>query len=322
MAAGFSAVPGWGPCPFSSAGYSLGTLVTSIPPTPVRKATLRCKPPFRLDYTVMALRRLPQNRVDVLDGERYLRAFDSEEGPVVWSIRQEGEELHLHLHGAVRDAHPYRALVERMLGVGVDLHPFYHAAQGLPALSPLVRRMQGLKPPRFSSLWETILNGIPFQQLSLASAMAVVGRLVEATSRPVEFEGRMLYPLPSPAALLRLGEGGIASFGFSRAKARALYEAAGAISSGGLREEELEPLQTEALSTRLQALRGVGPWTAALMLLRGFRRLEVFPAGDAGARRGLQMVLPSSDPEELLRNLGSSRGMLYYHLLLAKGQVP
>src|SRR5690606_28992944 len=98
-----------------------------------------------------------------------------------------------------------------------------------------------------------------------------------------------------------------------------LRRATEAIASGSLDETRLEALPTDRLREELLALRGVGPWTADLMLLRGFRRLEVFPSGDAGAARTLREVLPEADAEELLRGLGPYRGMLYFHLLLARG---
>jgi DNA-3-methyladenine glycosylase II len=66
----------------------------------------------------------------------------------------------------------------------------------------------------------------------------------------------------------------------------------------------------------------VGPWTAAVILLRGFGRLDVFPAGDSGARRGMRGLLAleeadiARDGASVLDALGPWRGMLYYHLLL------
>lgn len=291
----------------------------SIASTPTLRTSLRITPPFRLDFTVMALRRLPQNRVEILDGARYLRAFDTPRGNVVWEITQTGDRLEMALHGPVDDAAPYRDLAARMLGTEVDLASFYSRARRIRGLSPLARRFSGLKPPRFSSLWETILNAIPFQQLSLVSALASLGRLIEGTSQPVDFEGQRLYPLPRPERLAGMSEAELKGFGFSGAKARALRDAAIGIASGSITEEDLEPLSTEALAERLTELRGIGPWTASLMMLRGFRRLDVFPAGDAGAARGLRETFPDADPEELLHALGPYRGMLYYHLLLARG---
>jgi DNA-3-methyladenine glycosylase II len=74
--------------------------------------------------------------------------------------------------------------------------------------------------------------------------------------------------------------------------------------------------------TRRSALRGIGPWTAAVVMLRGFGRLDVFLAGDSGAQRNMRGLLgtevtgPDSEGTTILEVLGPWRGMLYYHLLL------
>lgn len=261
------------------------------------------------------------NRIDHLDGDRYLRAFATPRGPVLWEITQRGERLEIVLHGEVEETAPYRELARRMLGTDVDLDGFYARARRIRGMSGLARRFMGLKPPRFSSLWESILNAVPFQQFSLVSAMASLGRLIEGLSEPVEVDGHQLFPLPLPEKLAEVDEAGLMRFGFSRAKARALRESAIGIVSGRLREEELSPLETEALAAKLIELRGIGPWTAALLMLRGFRHLDVFPAGDSGAMRGLSESFPDENPEDLLAALGPYRGMLYYHLLLARSGV-
>lgn len=98
-------------------------MALAIPLEPAFRGHLRVRPPFRLDLTVAALRRLPTNRVDLFDGERYLRAFSTPSGPVVWEVREEGRGLFVALYGAVEDAAPHLRRVERMLGTDVDLDP-------------------------------------------------------------------------------------------------------------------------------------------------------------------------------------------------------
>lgn len=289
-----------------------------MPSRPSHRLTLPVTSPFRLDLTVRALHRLPQNRVDVLEGPRYLRAFETPRGPLVWEITQAGEALELALYGKLDEPAPYAELARTMLGTELDLAPFHARARRIRGFSGLARRFRGLMPPRFSCLWETLLNAIPFQQLSLVSAFATLGRIIEATSEPVVVGERLLYPLPTAERLAGMSERELARRGLSGTKASALRRASLAIASGSIDETELEALPTELLRERLLALHGVGPWTASLMLLRGYRRLEIFPSGDAGATRTLREVLPDADAEELLRELGPYRGMLYFHLLLAR----
>jgi DNA-3-methyladenine glycosylase II len=276
--------------------------------------------PFRLDYTVAALQRVATNPVEVwTEDGHYLRAFSTPKGPVVWEVYGgEGDpSLRLRLHGPSGGAGPWKTLLRRILGTDVDLRPFYAVAAGIPVLAGLAERFRGLKPPRFATLWESLVNTIAFQQLSLASGMAAVGRLTRRCVRPTVFRGVSLYPFPGPEALMSLSDGDLRACGFSAAKARTLRAAATWILDGTLREDELERLTDEEVVARLTVLPGVGPWTSSLVLLRGLRRLGSFPMGDSGADRRLRALFGAVDPARLLARLGCWRGMLYFHLLLS-----
>jgi DNA-3-methyladenine glycosylase II len=79
-------------------------------------------------------------------------------------------------------------------------------------------------------------------------------------------------------------------------------------------------LPTAELMASLATHRGIGPWTAAVIALRGFGRLDLFPMNDSGVARSVKDLSGSThvDVEALLRRLGQQRGMLYYHLLLGR----
>jgi DNA-3-methyladenine glycosylase II len=275
------------------------------------RLTLSVAPPFRLDRTVAVLQRLPGNPVDLWTGDAYVRAFATPAGPVVWRVSDAGAgRLSLALDGPAGGPGPWRATLGRMLGLDVDLAPFLALARSLPALAPLVPLLRGVRPPRLASLHEAFAAVVLFQQVSLASAVAMLRRLVEALSPPLDGDGLTLRPFPSAAAIADAPDALLRAAGLSAAKARALREAAAAIASGELREGELERLASASLVERLRALRGVGPWTAGLIALRYFGRLDVFPPGDVAALKALGEV----GAEALVERLGPWRGMLYYLL--------
>jgi DNA-3-methyladenine glycosylase II len=238
---------------------------------------------------------------------------------VVWDVAQDEYRpaLLLRLHGPAGAIGPWSSLLRRMLGLDVELGPFYAAAARVPVLAELAERFRGLKPPRFATLWESLVNTIAFQQLSLASGMAAVGRLVRRCASPVAFDGAALSPFPAPEAVSGLTDAELRACGFSRAKARSLRAAAGAVLNGALREDELERLPDAAVVERLRQVPGVGPWTSSLVLLRGMGRLTSFPMGDSGVNRRLRAVFGATDAAPLLATLGDFRGMLYFNLLLS-----
>jgi 3-methyladenine DNA glycosylase/8-oxoguanine DNA glycosylase len=109
--------------------------------------------------------------------------------------------------------------------------------------------------------------------------------------------------------------------GLSSSKARALREAAEAIASGAITSNEIDALSTPLAIDRLMQLRGVGPWSAALILLRGFGRLDVFPPNDSGAEGTLLALLGLRSKPSLRRYIdryGDTRGYLYFCALASR----
>ncbi len=278
--------------------------------------------PYRLDLTVAVLRRLSTNAVDVWDGRSYLRAID---GNSIVEVHEEADALVARVYGA-----PVPGLVariERTLGTRADIEPFVAAAAQVDWLRALAQRMRGVRPPRYATLWEAIVNAIVFQQVSIHAASAILRRTIEGLEAPVRLGERVLYPFPSPQRFLDADPEALRSFGASVNKVVALRGLARAIVDGALREDDLEPLTTAAAIERLVTYRGIGPWTAAVIALRGLGRLDVFPMRDSGVARSLRELAgdPEVDAERILAVLGPQRGMLYYHLLLgrlaARGEI-
>jgi len=262
------------------------------------------------------LQRLPSNPVDVWRDGAYLRAFDDPLGPVVCRVRQDASRplLHVELRGAQGPLAPLRGRLRRMLGLDVDLSPFLAAAARLPALAPLLPLAAGVRPPRFAALHEAFAAVILFQQVSLASAISVLRRLVIALSPEVDAGGVAVRPFPSAAALAGAPDAVLRAAGASAAKARALRGAAALLASGALEEGVLARLPSPALIERLREVPGVGPWTANLLALRYFGRLDVFPPGDVAAAKALGEL----DAARLVERLGPWRGMLYYLLFVRR----
>ncbi len=282
------------------------------------RSWLAVVPPFRLDVTVGVLQRLPSHPVEVYRDGRYLRAFETERGPVAWIVTHPAgaARLRVELWGDAGEPGPWRRRIARALGTQVDLAPFYARARRFPRLAAMALGVRGVKPPRFQSLHESFASVLLFQQVSLASAIATLRRLVVALTEPVEVAGVSLHPFPGAAAIASCSEAELRRAGMSAAKARALRALAGAVASGALVEEDLERLPSAVLLERLRELPGVGPWSAALLLLRGLGRLDQFPPGDAAADKLLRALGSAASGSALLEALGEYRGMLYYHLFL------
>jgi DNA-3-methyladenine glycosylase II len=307
----------------SSAGYDDGTLSTGAPDGQADNSySIRVLAPYRLDLTVNVLRRLSSNRVDVLTPKgEYLRVLGNVAEPLIVHVRQANpESLSILLEGDRREHPRLLALVQRMLGLEVDLTRFYHAASGIPWLHPLVLRMRGVRPPRYPTLWEACVNAIVFQQVSLVAASTIMGRFTLELGEPVEHAGVRLYRFPGIEQVQRAPDRLLRGAGLSAAKLATLRRVADALEEGALDEARMEESSSPEAATLLRGIKGIGPWTAAVILLRGLGRLDVFPTNDTSVVRNLALVggAAPQDVAAVLEALGPERGMLYYHLLLAR----
>ncbi len=291
--------------------------------------------PFRLDLTVWALRRKPANVIDRWDGRTYRRALAWAGGVAEVAVSQEGPANMPGLvvaasgQGAPPAAGFVEQSLERLLGTRIDLAGFYRLAKGDARLGPLVERFRGMKPPRFPTVFETIVNGIACQQLSLASGIAVLGRLT-LNCGPSVGEAGEAHAFPRPADIAGCSRDDLRALGFSRQKARAVIELAS--TAGGEPDlEHLDPLTDDEAVRILTGLRGVGRWTAEYVLLRGLGRLHVFPGDDVGMRNRLKEWLALSGPLDneatraALERWAPYAGLVYLHLLLrgleAEGRI-
>jgi DNA-3-methyladenine glycosylase II len=279
--------------------------------------------PFRLDLTVSVLRRLSTNIVDLLtDDTEYLRVFGGTGQPVIARVKQvRADVLVVHFEGGnARDHARALAIVHRILGTDRDISQFDRAARGLPWLRDLVVRMRGVKPPRYPTLWEACVNAILFQQVSLAAASSISRRLILALGQRVASGQTALYSFPDAGRLRVADDGVLRAAGVSANKLATLRRVADALESGALDEATLEALPSPAAIAVLRGIKGIGPWTATIILLRGLGRLDVFPMNDSSVVQNLAFVAGSIHLEidEVLAALGAQRGMLYYYLLLAR----
>jgi DNA-3-methyladenine glycosylase II len=286
-------------------------------------------PPFRLDLTVWALRRRPDNIIDRWDGQTYRRVLIEGGKPLEIAVNQfddlEAPRLHISVTGEVvsSDLKAYvTAAVERLIGIQVDLTEFYRFGEKHEILGSLANQFRGLKPPRFPTYFETLVNAISCQQLTLTLGIRLLNRLTETCGLTIETEAGTFHAFPRPQDLADLDVEELRGMGFSYQKARYLTGLARAITGKQFNLEEIEMLDDKKAVNRLCSLKGVGRWTAEYFLLRGLGRTHIFPGDDVGARNHLQrwLGLPKTtgyaEVHKALMRWDGYGGLIYIHLLL------
>jgi DNA-3-methyladenine glycosylase II len=163
-----------------------------------------------------------------------------------------------------------------------------------PVLAELVRVVGWPKiRPSQHTHFGALVRSVVYQQLAGAAAAAIHGRLVLALDGDV-----------SPAALLALSAETLRAAGLSANKSASLRDLAAKVLDGTvvLDPRGLARESDEEVIARLSTVRGVGRWTAQMFLLFQLRRLDVWPAGDLGVRRGYGLAWGVPMPSE--RELG------------------
>ena len=219
--------------------------------------------------------------------------------------------------------------LRKVLCLDVDPIPMQRLVEADRKLRPTAVALRGMRPPRFAEWFETFANVVPFQQVSLDAGVAIVGRLVERFGTHLKQNGRRFYAFPSAQAVAEARLETLRSCGLSSQKAEALRYLARAIESGELAEDTISGMSTNDALRALVDLPGLGPWSASLVLLRGFGRLDVFPPGDVGATRGLRKLMrlgpAAASLSRRVERFGAYRGYLYFYSLgsslLGKGLI-
>jgi DNA-3-methyladenine glycosylase II len=302
-----------------------------MPPEALRTFIFRPVPPFRLDLTVWALRRRARNVIDRWDGSTYRRVISIDGQPVEVAVRQSGSSAEPRLIVTTMPSltkathrHQIRSVLDRLLGLGVDLAGWYRLAARDKRLAPVAERFRGVKPPRFPTLFEALINAFACQQLSLEVGLELLNRLAALRGARVHAGDVDHYAFPDPAGLAAARPSQLRKLGFSGQKVHAIKDLSGAIARGHLDIQELSRESDEArLRERLLELRGVGRWTVEYVLLRGLGRLDVIPGDDVGAQNKLAAWLGRRRPldyagvHQLAERYHPYAGMVYFHLLLA-----
>lgn len=126
---------------------------------------------------------------------------------------------------------------------------------------PALRR----RPPGFAGLAAIVVA----QQLSVAAARSITGRLQQTLGGAVEAEALLAAPVEALRAA-----------GLSAPKIRTLTGIAGALASGAVDLGKVDAMTADAAADYLTRLPGVGPWTADIYLLFCLGRADAFPEGD------------------------------------------
>lgn len=259
-------------------------------------------PDFDFGWTLgfLAARVVPSLEA-VSDGE-YRRSLRVNGRPLALAIRFRDGELTVRAAPRLPPAE-LRRLVTRMFDLDADLDVFHALARKDRLLRGLVAARPWIRLPQYLDPFEGTLRAILGQQVSLAAASTMADRLVRKAGEPApELDGSPFLAFPTPEAVASLGHPGLLSLGLTRAKAAALHSLALAVLDGTIDWERLRAAPAPEAEAALDALPGIGPWTASYVRMRSLGDRDAFPANDLGVVKALRALLPQPpSPDRIAR---------------------
>lgn len=209
--------------------------------------------------------------------------------PALIEMRPEKRALHVRVFSA-RPADP--AVIEKRLRAQFDLDAPMRKVNALfkgdAALRAHIRKRPGLRVPGAFDPYMLSLRAVLGQQVSVKGATTLAGRLVERYGEPLPPPDE---PGPWPTRLFpaadRLADEKIEGLGMPGKRAATLSTLARFAAEGGFEALEEDPAPTQTL----EALPGIGPWTAHYIALRALHQRDAFPASDLGLRYAAEEFL-------------------------------
>ncbi len=267
---------------------------------PVACLSLPYRAPFDWPglLTYLSVRALPG--VEQVEGDLWRRVVRTPRGAAWLEVRpaRRGARLELHvvdaLDAGTRDDWTRRA---RHL-FDLDLDPARLRADlgHDPLIGPLIARQPGLRVPGAWDGFELAVRAVLGQQVSVRGATTLAGRVVRACGEPLApapSPPGLTHLFPTPAALARAD---LSTIGLTGARRRTLAQLGAAVAAGLRLGPESDGAATRA---HLQALPGIGPWTAEYVALRALRDADALPVGDLGLRRALAREGRPASAQEL-----------------------
>jgi DNA-3-methyladenine glycosylase II len=137
------------------------------------------------------------------------------------------------------------------------------------------------------SNFESLVSSVISQQLAVKAAETIYGRLTQLAKGNV-----------TPVQIAKLSDTALREIGVSGAKAKTIQGLAQASITGTVPINDLHELSDEEVFNGLTSLWGIGPWTVDMFMMFQLHRLDIWPTGDLGVRRGWESIHKLSEQIE------------------------
>ena len=257
----------------------------SLPPS--MRFELAYRPPYDWESMLAFLRARAIAGIESVDDSSYRRTLAIEQRNVRvvgWiAVAQTSRRNTLCVHVSASLAAVVPAVLSRVrhaFDLGCDPEPI------AACLGKLANGHHGLRVPGTFDGFELAVRAVLGQQVSVAGARTLLGRLVAVFgTTPTPGAAALKHAFPSAAMLAALEVDELRGIGLTAARARTLRDLAGAVARGEI--ELTVGADVERTRKALETIPGIGPWTSSYIAMRALGWPDAFPDNDLAVLRAL-----------------------------------
>jgi len=212
-----------------------------------------------------------------------------------------------------------------IFNLNFDLKPFYGQVKSDKAMARITRRLWGLKSPTTQTVFEALVDSIVEQQISLKVANTLENRLIKKYGESLSIDDEVYYAYPTPNSLASVSVEEFRQCGLSQRKAEYIKGVSALIAEGKLDLEKFKSYDdADEIIWEMDAIRGIGVWTAELTMIRSMQKWNAFPADDLGLRRVVAHYycgdekITSAQARQIAEPWGEWKGIAAYYLVVAE----
>jgi DNA-3-methyladenine glycosylase II len=236
-----------------------------------------------------------------------------------------GIEIYANHPVTSQDKRKAKDLIRFVFNLDFDIASFYIEIKNDPVMTKIAKQLYGLRNPTTPTVFESLVDSIIEQQISIKVAIALEEKLTKKVGDRLDINGETYFSFPTPKTLAGASADEIQQVGLSRRKAEYIRGAAEQIVAGKLDLERIGNQEnTEEIIKELDAVRGIGVWTAELTMLRGMKKLDALPADDLGIRRVISTYycggrpIKAAEARQIAEAWGRFKGLAAFYLIMAE----
>jgi DNA-3-methyladenine glycosylase II len=226
---------------------------------------------------------------------------------------------------ATEDLQVAREAIKFIFNLNFPLCGFYEDIKNDTAMYAITQQLYGLKNPTTPTVFEALVDSIAEQQISIKVAHTIEERIIKSFGEKLVVDGETFFAYPTPQNIASVNLSDVQACGLSQRKAEYIWGAAKLIVDGKLDLESFKAQKDpDQIISELDAIKGIGVWTAELTMLRGMQKLYALPADDFGIRRVISRYfyggkpIKTNEAREIAKSWGRWKGLAAFYLIIAE----